>query len=110
MVGSWLSEHHAGTGGTTEARGLALAADRRSNSRLLSLYLKIKALQHSSHEAGFEISLRGAWPRKEYHSLLSAEIQILESLSQIAACIAHSDPEWRALVSFERLAYNFQNH
>lgn len=111
VVGSWLREEHideAVLSGEKGEKAASVAApdpspfsvemQKRSRARMLALYVKLKGIKTSISQAGFEVSLRGDWPEREYSELLERQLAVVGALSQVGLSLIHLDPTWRRLL------------
>ncbi|KAM0749035.1 hypothetical protein T439DRAFT_327526 [Meredithblackwellia eburnea MCA 4105] len=106
VVGAWLREQQTDEIEDSKALGedkaeaspFSVATQKQVRARMLALFLKLRGIKMSIGHAGFELSMRGDWPIKEYTSLLEHESAILQALSQVGLSLVHLDAEWRRLL------------
>ncbi|GAA6043841.1 hypothetical protein JCM8097_007230 [Rhodosporidiobolus ruineniae] len=112
IISAWLREELEPNSSSSmvaeeaEGGGFSPTARKAARARMLALRVKLNTTRVAIVQAPYEVSLRGDWPKEEYHALLSLQLQLLQALAQLGQALVRLDPEWRKALVHETAFLN----
>ncbi|BGP43100.1 hypothetical protein JCM10449v2_007124 [Rhodotorula kratochvilovae] len=117
IVSEWLSEERYGESSAASAAGeesgagkeeepFSSASRQVGRARMLALRVKLNSSRVVIEQAAFELSLRGDWPKENYHRLLTLQLALLQALAQLGQALIRLDHDWRSRLVHETAFLN----
>lgn len=68
---------------------------------MLALRVKLNSTAAAIEQSGYEVSLRGDFPKDQYSALLALQLQMLQALGLLGQALVRMSTEWRRALVHE---------